>query len=124
MIELSGPWLLGALALAWLAGAFTARYIKDVFKGVPSSLRTALNATESNALSSLKAAEQKAIADVTGLLPAAKAAPAAPAAAPAATVAAPAAPAAAAAKAASAVSIASAALADVKAAVADVVAKV
>ena len=93
MFELSGLWLAGALVLAYLVGAFTVRYVKDVLKGVPSSLRSALNATETNALAALKAAEQKAISDVTGLLPAIKtAAPATPAAKPAAAAAAPAAP--------------------------------
>ena len=93
MFELSGLWLAGALVLAYLVGAFTIRYVKDVLKGVPSSLRSALNATETNALAALKAAEQKAISDVTGLLPAIKtAAPATPAAKPAAAAAAPAAP--------------------------------
>jgi hypothetical protein len=93
MFELSGLWLAGALVLAYLVGAFTVRYVKDLLKGVPSSLRSALNATETNALAALKAAEQKAISDVTGLLPAIKtAAPATPAAKPAAAAAAPAAP--------------------------------
>ena len=83
MFELSGLWLAGALVLAYLVGAFTVRYVKDLLKGVPSSLRSALNATETNALAALKAAEQKAISDVTGLLPAIKtAAPATPAAKP------------------------------------------
>jgi hypothetical protein len=78
---LTGPWLLGALALSVLVGVFVSRYVKDVFKGVPSSLRTALNNTESSALAALKAAEAKAISDVTGTLPGATAttAPAAPA---------------------------------------------
>jgi len=84
MFQLSGPWLAGALALAYLVGAFTIRYIKDVLKGVPSPLRTALNANETNALAKLKAAEQKAINEAVGLLPAASA-PAA-AAAPTAVV--------------------------------------
>lgn len=88
MFDLNGPWLLGALALTFLVGVFASRYIKDVLKGVPSSLRSALNATETNALAALKAAEQKAIADVTGLLPASKATAAAPAATAAAPVAA------------------------------------
>ena len=93
MFELSGLWLAGALVLAYLVGAFTVRYVKDLLKGVPSSLRSALNATETNALAALKAAEQKAISDVTGLLPAIKtAAPATPAAKPAAAAATPAAP--------------------------------
>lgn len=93
MFELSGLWLAGALVLAYLVGAFTVRYVKDLLKGVPSSLRSALNATETNALAALKAAEQKAISDVTGLLPAIKtAAPATPTAKPAAAAAAPAAP--------------------------------
>ena len=98
MFTLTGPWLAGALVLAYLVGAFTIRYVKDVLKGVPASLRSALNATETNALAALKAAEQKAISDVTGLLPAAKAVPAATpaAAAPAAAAPAAAAPAAAA----------------------------
>lgn len=76
MFTLTGSWLAGALVLAYLVGAFTVRYIKDTLKGVPSTLRTALNNTEKNALAKLKAAEQKAINDVTGLLPAAAAAPA------------------------------------------------
>lgn len=84
MFTLTGPWLAGALVLAYLVGAFTIRYIKDTLKGVPSTLRTALNNTEKNALAKLKAAEQKAINDVTGLLPAAAAAPAKTTAAPAA----------------------------------------
>ena len=93
MFELSGLWLAGALVLAYLVGAFTVRYVKDLLKGVPSSLRSALNSTETNALAALKAAEQKAISDVTGLLPAINtAAPATPAAKPAAAAAAPAAP--------------------------------
>ena len=58
MFELSGLWLAGALVLAYLVGAFTVRYVKDLLKGVPSSLRSALNATETNALAALKAAEQ------------------------------------------------------------------
>ena len=93
MFELSGLWLAGALVLVFLVGVFTSQYIKDVLKGVPSSLRSALKSTETYALSALKAAEQKAISDVTGLLPAIKtAAPATPAAKPAAAAAAPAAP--------------------------------
>ena len=83
MFQLTGPWLAGGLALAYLVGAFTIRYIKDVLKGVPSGLRTALNSTETNALAKLKAAEQDAINQAIGLLPAAPAAPAT-AAAPAA----------------------------------------
>jgi hypothetical protein len=94
-IALTGVWLAGGLALAILVGMFAAQYVKDLVKGVPSTLRTALKQTEANALAALKAAEQKAIMDVTGLLPAAKAAApvaAAPAAAPAAAVVQPAAP--------------------------------
>jgi len=92
-MELKGLFLFGALVAAYLVGGFTWQYVTDWLKGVPSSLRTALKGTETNALAKLRAAEQKAIADVTGLLPAAPApaapvvaAPATPAAAPAATV--------------------------------------
>jgi len=76
MFELSGPWLAGGLALAYLVGAFTIRYIKDVLKGVPSPLRTALNAAEKTALARLKAAEQAAVNEAVGILPAPPPAPA------------------------------------------------
>lgn len=75
-IALDGVWLVAALAVAVLVGMFVSQYVKDTLKGVPSPLRAALKQTETNALAALKAAEQKAIADATGLLTAAKAAPA------------------------------------------------
>lgn len=81
-IALDGFWLVGALALAWLVGIFTAQYIKDKVKGVPSPLRTALQATETAALNELEAAKAKVVSDVAGLFAKAKAAtPAAPVAA-------------------------------------------
>ena len=132
-VNLNGPWLLGALALTFLVGTFSSRYIKDLFKGVPSSLRSALNTAEKAALAKLKDAEQKAIADVVGSLPSAP--PPAPATAPVAAAPVAAAPAAPAAPTPSAVSAAASAAAtslgdvgaslksDIEKAIADVIAK-
>jgi hypothetical protein len=73
-IALDGVWLIAGLGVAVLVGVFVAQYVKDKLKGVPAPLRAALSATESAALNELKAAQQKAIADVAGLLAKAKAA--------------------------------------------------
>lgn len=86
-LTLTGVWLLAGHALAFLVGIFTSQYIKDTLKGMPSQLRTALNAHEKTSLASLKDAETKAINDtMTKLgiaLPAAKPAAAVKPAAPA-----------------------------------------
>ena len=64
-LALDGFWLVGAIVLAVLIGIFISQYVKDVVTGVPSSLRTALSATETSALSSLKLAEAAVVADIT-----------------------------------------------------------
>lgn len=75
---LDGFWLLGALVLAVLIGIFIAQYVKDKIKGVPSPLRTALQATETAALNELEAAKAKVVSDVAALFAKAKSASAAP----------------------------------------------
>lgn len=67
MFELSGLWLAGALALAFVAGVFLSTTIKDKLKGVPSSLRSALSATESSAMAELAKAKSAVVNDVTNL---------------------------------------------------------
>ena len=93
---LDGFWLLGAGALVYATGVFTAQFVKDKITGVPSELRAALKATESNALGELAKAKAAVLADIGNIFKrsAAAVAPvAAPVAAPV-TPAAPAAPAA------------------------------
>lgn len=60
---LDGFWLAGALVLAVLIGIFVSQYVKDTIKGVPSALRTALSATESQALTALKDAETAVVTE-------------------------------------------------------------
>jgi type IV secretory pathway TrbL component len=98
-IALDGFWLLGGLALVYLTGVFTAQYVKDKVSGVPSALRAALKATETNALAELEKAKNAVLADIGNIFK--KSAAATTAAAPAAAAVA-AAPASAAAPAASA----------------------
>jgi hypothetical protein len=71
---LDGLWLIAALAAAWFGGMFTAQYVTDKIKGVPSPLRTALSATEASALAELEAAKAQVVKDVAGLFAKAKAA--------------------------------------------------
>lgn len=75
--------LLGAAA-AFIAGVVFSQKVKDWFKGIPSDLRTTLSGVESNALSAVKAAQNKVLDDISTALssskPAAPATPAAPAA--------------------------------------------
>ena len=86
-LTLSGVWLLASHVLAVLVGLFSSQYVKDTLKGVPSQLRTALKAHESNALTALKDAEAKVVSDTMAKLgmpaPAAKPAAAVKPAAPA-----------------------------------------
>ena len=104
-IALDGFWLLGGLALVYLTGVFTAQYVKDKVSGVPSALRAALKATETNALAELEKAKNAVLADIGNIFK--KSAAATTAAAPAAAVAAaPAAPAASAAAPAASASVA------------------
>ena len=88
-LTLSGVWLLGGHVLAFLVGIFTSTYIKDTLKGMPGALRTALNAHEKTALTTLKDAESKVVSDTMaklGIAPPAPKPAAAKAAAPAAPV--------------------------------------
>lgn len=81
-IALDGFWLLGAFALVYLTGVFTAQYVKDKVFGVPSELRAALKATETNALAELAKAKAAVLADIGNIFKksatATAAAPAAP----------------------------------------------
>jgi hypothetical protein len=61
---LDGPWLVGALAVAFAAGVFSAQYVKDKITGVPSGLRTVLSGAEKSALTLVADAKAKAVADV------------------------------------------------------------
>jgi hypothetical protein len=67
MFSLDGYWLLGALALAFTGGVFSAQWLKDKAKGVPSELRSAISATESSALAELVKAKAAVVKDVTNL---------------------------------------------------------
>ena len=93
-LALDGFWLVGGILLAAVVGIFVAQYVKDTIKGVPSPLRAALSATETDALASLKVAEIKVVTDLAGLFAKATAKPVAPVAPVAAAPIAPVAPAA------------------------------
>ncbi len=87
-LALDGFWLLGAFALVYLVGVFTAQWAKDKLFGVPAELRSALKTLEAGAVKELAAARSKLVADTIGLIAKGKAAAAAevakvvPAAAP------------------------------------------
>lgn len=82
-IVLDGFWLIGALLATYLTGVFSSQWAKDKLTGFPAELRAGLKTQETAALSALKAAQAKVIADVAGLLTKATVKPVAPAAAPA-----------------------------------------
>lgn len=73
-LALDGFWLLGAFAVVYLVGVFTAQWAKDKIKGVPSNLRAALKTTESSALAEMNKARDKVVADTANLLARGKAA--------------------------------------------------
>lgn len=97
-VALEGFWLLAAFAVVYLVGVFTAQYAKDKIFGVPADLCAALKTMEAGALTELKNARAKLVADTIGLIAKGKAAasvevakvvaPVAPAPAPVAGVAA------------------------------------
>lgn len=73
-IMLDGFWLIGALAVTYLVGVFTAQWAKDKLLGIPSDLRSALRVVEAGARTELSAAKAKLVADTVGLLNKGKAA--------------------------------------------------
>lgn len=73
MFALEGLWLIGALAVVYFVGVFTAQWAKDKLAGIPSELRTALRATEAAAKNDLLAAKSKVVAETATLLATAKA---------------------------------------------------
>lgn len=62
-LALDGFYLVGALVAAVLVGIFASQFVKDKIKGVPSPLRAALKATESQALAALSDAEKAVVAE-------------------------------------------------------------
>lgn len=74
MFELHGLWLLGGFAVVYFVGVFTSQWAKDKINGVPSTLRSALKATESAAVKELAAARDKIVADTATLISRGKAA--------------------------------------------------
>lgn len=74
---LEGFWLLAAMGVVYFVGVFTSQYAKDKINGVPASLRTALNVTESAALKELQSARDRLVADTANLLAKGRAAAAA-----------------------------------------------
>jgi uncharacterized BrkB/YihY/UPF0761 family membrane protein len=94
MFELSDFLFPALVVIAFVAGVVLSTKIKDVFKGIPSDLRTALDSVEADAANAVKSAKKtvvttavasaltsvKVAAPAAAAAPVAAAAPAAPAA--------------------------------------------